>query len=71
MKKTLRFAALAAVLGLASWLSMSDFANAAYPRCSTLQGKSCTGTGFTYCDEDPPNQSLAACVCQGGHWSCP
>jgi hypothetical protein len=70
MKKTLRFAALAAILGLTSWLSMGDFAYAGYPRCSTTQGGACTGTGYIYCDDDPPNQSLAVCLCQGGHWNC-
>lgn len=70
MKKTLRLAALAGVLCLISGLSASDFASAAYPACRTFQGKACSGTGYIYCDEDPPNQSLAACVCQGGHWDC-
>jgi hypothetical protein len=70
MKKTLRFAALTAVLCLTSWLSMGAFARAAWPSCRVYQGNTCSGTGYVYCDEDPPNQSLAACVCEGGRWNC-
>lgn len=71
MKKTLRFAALAAAMSLTSWLAMGDFAQAGYPSCNVYQGRACTSSGVVYCDEDPHSiGSIAACLCVGGYWSC-
>lgn len=66
MKKTLRFAALAAVLSLTSWLTMEEQAQAGLP-CSYLHGRACTGSpGSLYCG---PEDSFL-CICNGGYWDC-
>jgi hypothetical protein len=53
MKKTLRFAALAAVMALTSWLSMHPTVQAAsLPSCTTIAGTSCNpavNTGRAKC----------------------
>jgi hypothetical protein len=70
MQKTLRFAALAAAMSLTSWLTMGDSAQANYPPCRVYQGLACSSSGYILCDDDPPNNSLGACTCVGGHWNC-
>ena len=65
MKKTLRFAALAAVLGLTSWLAMGGQAQAS-PPCSYLQGKFCE-QGFIICGSVSVGSE---CFCNYGHWDC-
>lgn len=65
MKKTFRFAALAAALGLTSWLTMGSEAQANAP-CSWLHGKGCTVENrWTYC-----SSGAGLCVCWGGKWDC-
>jgi hypothetical protein len=65
MKKTLRFAALTAVMGLTSWLVMGREAQANAP-CSYLHGMSCPNENYwTYC-----NSGASICWCHGGHWDC-
>lgn len=70
MKKTLRFAALAAVMSLTFWLAKVDDAQAAkYPRCSVLHGGFCTG-GSTWCSLFGDGYPDGYCVCSSGHWDC-
>jgi len=67
MKKTLRLAALAAVVSSAFWLPN---AYSGYPSCYLSQGKSCsTNNAWKYCDDDG---SIGACTCGGSPltWSC-
>lgn len=65
MKKTLRFAALAAATTL-TWMTMEDQAQA-YVSCSTIRGTSCTGSPTRmYCG---PN-NIAICGCFYGVWQC-
>ena len=65
VKKTLRFVALAAVVGLTSWLGMGKEAQATAP-CSYLHGMSCPNENrWTYC-----SAGAGLCVCRGGLWDC-
>lgn len=69
MKKTLRFAALAAVTCLTLWLPMDGQAQT-YGYCSDIAGTSCTGNPTrTYCS-CPNWSSSPICGCFDGVWQC-
>ena len=70
MKRTLRFAALVAVVGLTSWpaAGLSVTPNT-YPRCSVFQGGFCTG-GSMWCSLIEPTTADGYCVCASGRWDC-
>lgn len=68
MKKTVRFAALAAALSVTFCLAMGNKAEAG-PPCSYLHGRSCTGNpGWVYCTTDEGQPDL--CYCITGSWYC-
>jgi hypothetical protein len=64
MKKTIRFAALVAVMGLTSWLTVGARPAQALAPCDFFQGKICYGGGWGYCDPG------GICYCLNGHWDC-
>jgi hypothetical protein len=68
MKKTLRFAALAAVLGLASWSN----AGAQFPYyCSQIDGTTCSTPGAFQSCPTPYVGESGGCTCTTNHtWRC-
>ena len=67
MNRSLRLAALVAVLGLTAWLTVAERPAYALPICETLEGKACTGSSqnCTY-----RGGGFGICYCLGGHWDC-
>jgi hypothetical protein len=64
MNRGLRFAALVAVLGLTSWLTVAERPAYAYNTCDFWQGKPCT-VSWQYCSPS------GICFCmEDGHWDC-
>lgn len=75
MKNTMRFAALAAVLGLTSWFSIGQQAHALpqYALCRSVHGTSCTTPGsYKFCTWDRTEGIHSTCYCQGTPltWQC-
>lgn len=76
MKKTTRFAVLAATLSLASWIPIAHQAQALtqYALCSSVRGTSCTPSGSTkFCTLDRVSGEFELCTCSGTPltWHCP
>jgi len=74
MKKTLRLAALAAVMSLTFWMAKVNEAQAlplygSSPPCSVLQGGSCTG-GAVWCSLMRDGYPDGYCVCVNGKRDC-
>ena len=70
MKKSLRFMAVAAVLGVTSWLSTGQAAQAGWQQCFRYHGHSCSQQNtYITCLDD---QALHQCLCWGTPltWDC-
>jgi hypothetical protein len=63
MTRSLRFAALIAVLGLTAWLTVAERPAYAYVPCEFAHGKVCT-VSWQYCDP------AGICFCMDGRWDC-
>ena len=68
MRKSLKLAALAGILGVTSWLGTVRQGNA-IARCSLFDGTSCGSEGFRLnCLRN--DGTIGSCTCSGGEWSC-
>jgi hypothetical protein len=71
MKRSLRFAALVAILSLTAWLSTNAKAQADMPYCGDIQGTVCTSPGFYITCYNTYND-YSTCTCHGSteSWWC-